>query len=290
MSIRDWFKRSSSPDSGHGAPKPPPRPDPPEAEDLQHMTAWLAAMESGELAIPRDVHDREAWNEYWNKQIPLGPMEQGFNDFMSSDPTLVALLHQRGARTILCAGVGLSSEPLALALHGFDVTALDISDVPGLAFRASIRDPAHPLRRLPIQTVREDDTVIFLADQVIDPELCPPIHRSEGHPPRGGGSLSYSTGDLVDPEVCPGPYDVLVERRTVQLFPEGEHEAALDRLAARLGPRALLISHQHSGAWRPGEPRRHFASEWLEASDFTREGASNAAGSARVARLWLSTG
>ena len=185
---------------------------------------------------------------------------------------------------------GLSSESLALALHGFDVTALDISDVPYLAFRASIRDPTHPIRRLPIQTVQEDDTVIFLPDQVIDPELCPPIHRSEGHPPRGGGSLSHSTGDLIDPEVCPGPYDVLIERRTVQLFPAAEQQAALDRLAARLGPRALFISHQHSGSWRPGEPRRHYASDWLKESDFTPEGASDAVGTARVARLWLSTG
>ncbi|MBK5256311.1 MAG: hypothetical protein JJE39_09795 [Vicinamibacteria bacterium] len=254
------------------------------------MTAWLAAMESGELMIPSDVHDREAWNGYWHKQIAMGPIEQGFNDAMSSDPTLVALLHRRGARKILCAGIGLSSESLALALHGFDVTSLDISDVPGLAFHAGIGDPAHPFSRLPIQTVKDDGTVIFLADQVIDPDLCPRIHGSEEYPSRGGGSLSHSTGDLVDPEVCPGPYDVLIERRTVQLFPEAEHEAALNGLAARLGPRALFISHQHLGSWRPGQPRRHFASDWLEASDFTPEGASEVGDTARVARLQFSTG
>jgi len=43
---------------------------------------------------------------------------------MSSDPTLPALLSRRGARTVLCAGNGLSIEPIALALLGFRVTVL----------------------------------------------------------------------------------------------------------------------------------------------------------------------
>ena len=103
------------------------------------------------------------------------------------------------------------------------------------------------------------------------------------------GSLSYVTGDLSDPAVCPGPFDVVIERRTVQLFPAGERDAAMDRLAARVGSKALLISHQHKGAWKPGEPRDHFAEKWLERSDFVRDHA-DVRYAPRVARLWFTTG
>jgi len=35
----------------------------------------------------------------------------------------------------------------------------------------------------------------------------------------------------MDPAICPGPFDVIVERRTLQLFPSGERGAAVARLS-----------------------------------------------------------
>ena len=102
--------------------------------------AWVQAMESGALAVPGDVHDREAWDRYWRTQLAVGTIEQGFNDMMASDPRLVPLLIERGVTSILCAGNGLSSEACALALHGFDVTALDIASIPAAVQRSSLID------------------------------------------------------------------------------------------------------------------------------------------------------
>ena len=224
---------------------------------------WLAAMESGRLNVPRDVHDGEAWDGYWRAHIEVGPMEQGFSDMMSNDPRLIPFLDQRDVRTILCVGNGLSSEALALAIHGFNVTVLDISAIPRWRF-----DP----------------------DARIDPESYPPMHRTEARPPRGGGSLTSVTGDLMDADLCPGPFDVVIERRTVQLFPPAEQSAALDRLAARLAPGGLFVSHQHHGGWRPDQPRQHYASTWATEHGFTLDGASGADGGGRVARLVYTTG
>jgi hypothetical protein len=285
MGIRDWFRsragsEAKSRDRAGGLPD----------EHRELLTGWMAAMESGELRPPVDIHDREAWNRYWETHLETGVIEQSFNDMMSSDPELVDLLNRRGARTILCAGAGLSLEPIALALHGFDVTALDISDVPRSVFRTRIVEGSDSISRLPGLTAKADQSIGFAADEPIDPEACPPMHRSDGCPPRGGGSLAYVTGDLMDPEICPGPFDVVIERRTLQLFPREEQHAALDRLAARLGPRAFLISQQHRGNWRPGQPRQHYGSGWLDVSGFASESAGNAVDGARVARLRVTTG
>jgi hypothetical protein len=89
--------------------------------------AWLEAMKAGRLTPPRDVHDATAWDAYWTNHLQVGLMEQALSDMMSSDERLIGLLTRRGATTILCAGNGLSTEPLSLAVHGFQVTALDLS-------------------------------------------------------------------------------------------------------------------------------------------------------------------
>src|SRR5215208_3956911 len=65
------------------------------------------------------------------------------------------------------------------------------------------------------------------------------------------------TGDLLDPSACPGPFDVIVERRTLQLFDDTERPRALVALTNRLSPRGLFVTHAHLGGWRPGRPRAH---------------------------------
>ena len=196
-------------------------------------------------------------------------MEQGLADSMASDESLVGFLRRRGCHTILCVGNGLSTEAAALALHGFHVTALDISAVPGELFTAKVlREPEHPFHRIPGFGLRDDGAVTFGPPDPIDTELCPPMHRSVDQRPRRGGSLLFVTGDLMNPDLCPGPFDLVIERRTVQLFPAGERELALERLVTRLGARGVLVSHEHQGARRPGQSQTHYAESELKRGGF----------------------
>jgi hypothetical protein len=123
---------------------------------------------------------------------------------------------------------------------GFDVTALDLS----------------------LRATEFGRTLEFVSDLR--------MHRSEGGSAAAvsPATLTYIAGDLLDPAVCPGPFDCIIERRTVQLLPD--REFALDRLAARLAPKGLLISHVHDGAWRPGASREHFAEDWALKREFSR--------------------
>jgi hypothetical protein len=253
---------------------------------------WVAAFEAGQLEPPADVHSPGAWDEYWRTQLKVGALEQRFADWMSSDATLPPLLAGRGVRTILCAGNGLSNEAIALTVHGFNVTALDISAVPGQLFGAMLRDAERPIHRIPGFSSRDDGSVVFSATSTIDPELCPPIHRSADYPPRGGGSLLYVTGDLMDPQVFPGPFDAVVERRTLQLFPATERLAALDRLVKRLSNRGVFVSQQHVGCWKPGDDRTHYAESWLTSRGFViaSRKAPRESGAARLACLTFSSG
>ena len=49
-------------------------------------------------------------------------------------------------------------------------------------------------------------------------------------------------GDLTNPSVCPGPFDVVVERRTIQLFDDVARDDALVAVTARLAPRGLFVT------------------------------------------------
>jgi hypothetical protein len=237
------------------------------------------------------MHDRSAWDEYWKNHARFGAMEVAINDDLGSDETLPALLAARGARTVLCAGNGLSSEALSLALHGLVVTALDLSAVPAQLVAEGFRHPEHPLHRIPGIRVDDDGAVTFGGEGPIDPALCPEMHRSADCPNKGGGALSFVTGDLTDPEVCPGPFDVVLERRTLQLFQGHAQEDALERLIARLGTPGVFVSHQHAGCWRPDEPRTHYAEAWLRSRGFVvRSGRGSPDAAPRLACLLFSTG
>ncbi len=74
------------------------------------------------------------------------------------------------------------------------------------------------------------------------------------------------TGDLLDPTVCPGPFDVVIERRTLQLFDDGARERALEAVTSRVATPGLFVTHAHLGGWRPGMPRTHPAEKWLRKS------------------------
>jgi hypothetical protein len=125
-----------------------------------------------------------------------------------NDSLLVQVMRDHGLRTVLCAGNGISLEPRGLAAAGFDVTALDISRV---AVDFAKTDPER-LR-------------YFVS----------PHHRP-------GGQMTFVVGDLLDPTVLPGPFDVVIERRTVERFVEDERAGALSALASRLGRVGIFLS------------------------------------------------
>ena len=254
--------------------------------------AWLEALDRGDLNRPEDIHDVSGWNTYWTNHMKFDVWGQGFSDMMLSDDRLIGLLSERGVRTILCAGSGLSGEPLALALHGFKVTSLDISTVAVETVAGILRHPEHEVQRIPGFRIT-DQTFEFGDSGPIAPELCPSIHRSATHSPVAGGSLTLAAGDFTDPAICPGPFDAVIERRSIQLFSDEEQPLVLERLVARLPEKGLFVSHHHDGGGGPGRHRPHCASEWVKSRGFlldhqldpeTRRSAS------RLACLRLSTG
>jgi len=305
MSLKDVFRRVLRPEPtslrlseptslGQSEPtslRPPEEPRRPAQDKREAAAAWMDAFERGLLNPPRDVHDPQKWNTYWTNQITAGPMEQAFSDMMSSDCDLLALLTGRHVRTILCAGNGLSSEPVALALYGFHVTALDISAIACQALGDIVRRRDGALTSIPGFRIN-GDTVVFGDVGPIPPDVLPPIHRAASVQPQAGGSLTFVVGDLALPEICPGPFDAVIERRTVQLFPEGERALAVDRLVSRLGASGFFLSHHHDGCGRPGETR-HYADRLVPAHGFVLDRNADLQtrhSAPRLARLFLSTG
>ncbi|MHC4766194.1 MAG: class I SAM-dependent methyltransferase [Planctomycetota bacterium] len=163
-------------------------------------------------------------------------------------------------RRVLCAGNGLSQEPKALAQAGFDVVALDLSP-------------------LAVELAREVEfrTEVFA-------NYCEPEMR------RPGGHVDFVVGDILDPAVCPGPFDVVIERRTAQIFAP-DVGAILQALADRVGRDGILFSHCHAGASkRPAKPR-HCSRPWFQQHRWTTwSGDPGHKPAGRVAWLFTSTG
>jgi hypothetical protein len=129
MTFREAFKRvftrlipSRTPEPSADEPALRERRAPVSDGAQAQAARWVEAFEAGRLTPPRNVHDAAAWDTYWTNQLDVGPMDQGFSDMMSSDRGLAGLLIDRGARTVLCVGNGLSTEALAVALLGFEVS------------------------------------------------------------------------------------------------------------------------------------------------------------------------
>lgn len=266
MGLRDWLNRLFR-------------------QPVDNELADLAAA----FRTPADLHDRGAWDEYWMTHREFRAREQALADRMSSDVALPALLRERGTRTILCAGNGLSFEAVELALLGFDVTGLDLSGVPAALYGEGMRRPEHPVSRIPGFRVRDDGSVTFGPPGTIAPDVIalPCVHRLPDQPYQGGGSLAFVTGDLTDRVICPGPFDAVIERRTVQLFEGAAQTEALECLVTRLRVPGTLVSHQHSGWWKPGEPRIHFAEAWLRARGFVLHSPADGPSTADRPRLAL---
>lgn len=216
------------------------------------------------LTPPADVHDAAAWDRYWDDQFStpqLGGMQVMCAEMWCDLRELVAVMKARGMTSVLCVGHGASREPAALARAGLSVVALDLSS------RAAAWCQRFDL---------DDDAL----HRFIDPAQV-----------ADGGRVEYCTGDLIDAGVCPGPFDVIIERRTVQLFGAAKGPA-LEALAARLRTPGILLSHCHDGRWRPPNPRTHANEAWFQSHGWTiwRGGPAPADFQGRVALLFMSTG
>jgi len=139
------------------------------------------------LFPPKTLVDPAPWDQFWRSQMTSG--FAGLVDMFCRDDHLVRAMRENGLETVLCVGNGLSQEPRALAWAGFDVTALDLS----------------PLATEMAQTPALPDE--YFARLV-----------GEGAA-RPGGKVHFVAGNLCDATCCPGPYDVVIERKTLQLFP-----------------------------------------------------------------------
>lgn|SRR5262245_14783745 len=160
---------------------------------------------------------KDAWDKWWQTSIsegdaaffPVHPAPLG-----NGDGLLVGVMAEYGLRTVLCAGNGVSQEPRALANAGCTVTALDISAV------------ATRCAETPPEELKRKYASAFWDQPVLRP----------------GGSVEFVVGDLLDAAVCPGPFDVVIERRTVQVLEEQERAKALSALGKRLSKVGILLS------------------------------------------------
>lgn len=197
-----------------------------------------AADECGWLAAPSTTSDPAAWDQYWTEQASHGLAPPLF-DLFCDDTEPVEFMNRHVMTRVLCAGCGISQEPRVLAEAGLRVVALDISPV--------------ALRLAQTWAPRPGES-----ERILNPNLRRP-----------GGTLEYVVGSIVDPSLCRGPFDLVIERRALQVFAPDERQAALDALATRLTDGGVLLSHCHDGAWRPPAEPFHATEALIRNSGWT---------------------
>ena len=186
------------------------------------------------MAPPQTMVDAGKWDAYWHNQ--LGGGMAGFVHMFVNDGELVDVMRANGLRTVLCVGNGISQEPKALAWAGFDVTALDLSP-------------------LAIEVARDGDPPDKMLSQLI-------AGRAAGT----NGQVRFVVGDLMDPAICPGPYDVVLERKTLQLFPPEQQPAAIRAVADRVANPGIFYSHSHRSVKNLTFP----VADWFDAEGWPR--------------------
>jgi SAM-dependent methyltransferase len=212
------------------------------------------------LHPPADPLNASAWDRYWTEHMEHGLGPPLF-DMFCDDRELVTVMHNREMKSVLCAGNGISQEPRALAEAGLNVVALDLSN-----------------QAVEIARSFEFPPQAFEA-------YCDAGSR------RPGGTVEFVVGDFLDPSVCPGPFDVIIERRTAQIFFNNGLEAVLNALADRLSQDGIFVSHCHDGAWKPPARPRHFTKSWFKKNGwYVCTGNLGKTPAGRIAWLFTTTG
>ena len=212
------------------------------------------------LDPPSDPLDVAAWNQYWIEHVRHGLGPPLF-DMFSDDRRLVEVMNAEGMKTILCVGNGISQEPKALAQAGFRVIGLDMSPK-ATEIAQGFEFPPEGFETFCAREMR-----------------------------RSGGIADFVVGDILDPAICPGPFDVIIERRTAQNYFSHNMDAILFALAERVGPNGIILSHCHDGGWRPPAEPRHVTASWFQKNHWKIwDGSSGQKPPGRVAWLATSTG
>lgn len=181
------------------------------------------------LDPPISLRDPDPWDRYWYEWLYHGVGD--FVHLFCDDGELIDTMRANGLKTVLCVGNGISQEPRALAWAGFDVTVLELSP-----YAITVASETNPSTEL--------------------------LTRLAGGRPDGpNGNLKFVAGNLCDAECCPGPYDVIIERLTLQLFSDEFQPRALEAVANRLASPGIFFSQSHDGGWKPPAPRVH-RNEW----------------------------
>ena len=209
------------------------------------------------LEPPISLVDPDPWDRYWYEHLVRG--YGGFVHMFCEDGELVDTMRANGLNTVLCVGNGVSQEPRALAWAGFDVTALDLSP-----YATRVASESKPPAELLAQLVGG---------------------RSGGR----NGNLKFVAGNLCDPECCAGPYDVIIERKTLQLYSDEYKPRAILAVANRLASPGIFFSQSHCGSWKPPERPIHWLEWWFEAEGWPIW-PSNGPLTTRVAWLETTTG
>ncbi len=89
------------------------------------------------------------------------------------------------------------------------------------------------------------------------------VQKARESMPAPYDTIRFVTGSLMDANLCSGPYDVILERRTLQLFAPDQLHAAMTAVASRLATRGLFYSHCHDGGWKPPAKPRHVTRSWF---------------------------
>lgn len=212
------------------------------------------------LEPPTSLVDPDPWDRYWYEHLAHGYAHM--THLFCDDGELVDTMRANGLKTVLCVGNGVSQEPRALAWAGFDVTALDLSP-----YATRVASEANAPADLLAQLVGG---------------------RSGGL----NGNLQFVTGNLCDPECCPGPYDVVIERLTLQLFSDEYKPRTMQKVANRLASPGIFFSQSHQGFWKPPERPIHWNEAWFRAEGWPvwRGNESDGPLTTRVAWLLTSTG
>lgn len=208
---------------------------------------------------PQDLHSADAWDQYWISQLEHG-MGPQFADMFCWDGDLVEAMTRANLKTVLCVGSGISREPRAFAEAGFAVIAMDLSPT-AIEIARSVE-------------FSTDDVEAFF-----DPKFRRP-----------GGSIDFVAGNFLDPSVCSGPFDVIIERRTAQLFAAHDLEGVMSKLSNRLSENGILFSHCHDASWRPPAEPVHYAESWFRDKGWSEWYGEGDKPSGRVAWTFISTG
>lgn len=212
------------------------------------------------LDPPTDPLDIAAWDRYWTEQVRHGIGPPLF-DMFCDDRELVEVMNAEGMKSVLCSGNGISQEPRALAEAGLEVVALDFSPQ-AIQIAKGFEFPAEGFEH-----------------------FCEPGLR------RQGGHVEFVVGNFLDLTVCPGPFDVIIERRTAQIFFNHGIGPVLCALAKRLSQDGIFVSHCHDTTWRPPAKIRHYAESWFRDNGWTVWGGTpGRKPPGRVAWLFTSTG